>query len=283
MDIEVTNSPDVSVVEPQSVPSRISVVLVKDAKVGGTQCLGCPRVDQDGVAKPASVTACEDSHVSPCAGGMLSSSDIAGRLFPVVPAGIPFPVGPVGPVGPDGPNVGPLVPCGTLSPSDTAGPVRQCGMLSPPNHVAECSVGPGGTLYSPDPAGILSPAVPAGIFLPVGSVGPVGPIGPYGTLSPSDSESAISVDPGGGTDPVLPTRMHLVGPLGTVGTLLPGEDGPGLCPIGLTVGLLPVVAVPLPAVRDPMIALSPVEGLERDCAKAERCYIGLCGRVRGMG
>ena len=66
-----------------------------------TQCLGCPRVDHDlrllaGVAKPASVTVCEDSHVSPCAGGTLSSSDLAGRLCPVVPAGIPFPVGPVG-------------------------------------------------------------------------------------------------------------------------------------------------------------------------------------------
>ena len=88
MDIEVTNSPELSVVEPQSVPSRISVVLVEEAKVGGTQCLECPRVDQDlqlwaGVAKPASVT-CEDSHVSPGVGGTLSSSDLAGRLFPVV-------------------------------------------------------------------------------------------------------------------------------------------------------------------------------------------------------
>ena len=70
----------------------------------------------------------------------------------------------------------------------------------------------------------------------------------------------------------MPTRIQysyiveLLGPLGPVETLLPGEDGPGLCPIGLTVGLLPGAAVPLPAVRDPMIALSPVEGLERDCA-----------------
>ena len=60
--------------ETQSVPSRISVVLVEEAKVGGTPCLGCPRVDQDlrllaGVAKPVSVTVCEDSHVSQCVGG----------------------------------------------------------------------------------------------------------------------------------------------------------------------------------------------------------------------
>ena len=233
----------------------------------------------------------------------------------MVPAGIPFPVGPVGPVGPDGPNVGPLVPCGTLSPSDTAGPVRQCGMLSPPNHVAECSVGPGGTLYSPDPAGILSPAVPAGIFLPSGLCWPYWPVWDF---VPSDSESAISVDPGGGDRSCVADSDALGWAVGHCwGTLLPGEDGPGLCPIGLTVGLLPVVAVPLPAVRDPMIALSPVEGVgkglcegrrgEHCCtqgwygpdvartlavvamvgdggwADAERCYIGLCGRVRGMG
>ena len=71
----------------------------------------------------------------------------------------------------------------------------------------------------------------------------------------------------------MPTRIQysslveLIGPLGPVEMLLPGEHGPGLCPIGLTVGLLPVAAVPLPAVMDPMISLTPVEGLERDCAE----------------
>ena len=64
------------------------MVLVDEAKAGGTPRLGCPRVDQDirllaGVAKPASVTVCEDSLRSPCVGGTLSSSDIAGRLLPV--------------------------------------------------------------------------------------------------------------------------------------------------------------------------------------------------------
>ena len=47
VEIEVTNSPEVSVVEPRSVPSRISVVLVEEAKVEGTKRLQCPRVDQD--------------------------------------------------------------------------------------------------------------------------------------------------------------------------------------------------------------------------------------------
>ena len=70
----------------------------------------CPREDNDiwlraGGAKPASVTACEDGLGSPCVGGTLSSSDIAGGLLPVGPAGIPFPVGPVDPAGPNGPYV----------------------------------------------------------------------------------------------------------------------------------------------------------------------------------
>ena len=128
VDMEVTSSPVSSVVEPQSVPSRISMMLVEEAKVRGTECLGCPRVDQDlrllaGVTNPASVTVCEGGYISPCVAGTLSpsdyvavgtvclygtlsSSDLAGMLFPAVPAGIPFPVCPVGPYG-------------TLSPSDS--------------------------------------------------------------------------------------------------------------------------------------------------------------------
>ena len=38
-------------------------------------------------------------------GETLSSSDITGKLLPVVPAGISFPVGPVDPAGPNGPYV----------------------------------------------------------------------------------------------------------------------------------------------------------------------------------
>ena len=85
----------------------------------------------------------------------------------------------------------------------------------------------------------------------------------------------------------MPTRIQyssiveLLGPLGPVETLLPGEDGPGLCPIVLTVGLLPGAAVPLPAVRDPMIALSPVEGLERDCAEVGEKSIAVHGGWSG--
>ena len=53
------DSPALSVGGPPSVPSRVSVVLVEEAKAEGTPCLGCPREDQDmrllaGVAKPAS-------------------------------------------------------------------------------------------------------------------------------------------------------------------------------------------------------------------------------------
>ena len=68
-----------------------------------------------GEAKPAKVTVCDDSHPWPSIEGKLSSPDLAGKLCPVVPAGIPPPVGPVDPVG----------PCGMTSPSDltSIGPV----------------------------------------------------------------------------------------------------------------------------------------------------------------
>ena len=62
-----------------------------------------PSGDQDlrwlaGEAKPAKVTICDDSHLSPSIEGTLSSPDLAGKLCPVVPAGIPPPVGPCWPV-----------------------------------------------------------------------------------------------------------------------------------------------------------------------------------------
>ena len=148
VDMEVTNLPELSVVEPQSVPSRILVVLVEEA----------------------SMTVCEDSYISPCVEETLSSSDLAGRLCPVVPAGIPFPVGPVGPISPlspsDSESVGPDGPYRTLSPSvsESVGPDGLYGTLSPSANVA---VGPVG-LY-----GALSPFNPDS----------VGPVGPCGTLS----------------------------------------------------------------------------------------------------
>ena len=70
--MDVMNSPKVSVVEPQSVPSRISVALVEEAKFGGAQRVQRPRVDQDlrllaGEAKPASVTVCQrQSYIAKC-------------------------------------------------------------------------------------------------------------------------------------------------------------------------------------------------------------------------
>ena len=104
---------------------HISVVLVEEAIAGGTPRRECPPDDQDirslaGVAKMASVTVYDDSLGSPCVGGTLSSSDIAGRLLPVMPAGRSFPVGPMDTAGPDGPVIagGPVGPVGTMSPYD---------------------------------------------------------------------------------------------------------------------------------------------------------------------
>ena len=79
---------------------------------------------------------------------------------------------------------------------------------------------------------------------------------PYGTLSPSDSGSAILVDPGG----VYPLSDPQPG-----GMLLPGEEGPGLCPSFRTDDLGSAAAAPVPAVRDLIVAQSLVEGLVREC------------------
>ena len=152
--------------------------------MGGAQRVQCPRVDQDlrllaGEAKPASVTACEDSHLSPSVEGTLYSPGLARRLFLVVPAGIPLPVGHVGSVG-------------------------QCGMTSPSDLT---SIGPVGPIT--DPVGPVGPYVERG---PVGSYGmlsrcdfvqqvadgPVGPyvtrgrVGSYGMLSPCDSDQLVA-------------------------------------------------------------------------------------------
>ena len=220
--------------------------------------------------------------------GMLSSSDLAGKLFTAVPAGMPFPVGPVGPygmlslsdsesVGPVGPYgtlspsatvaVGPVGPYGTLSPSDSesvgpvgpygmlspsatvavgpvgpygalspsdsdsVGPVGPCGTLSPTDTIAISPVGSGGTLSSPDPVGILFPAMPAGIPF---SVGPVSPIGPCGMLWDA---SAILVDQGWALPSsdlagmMVPNAsmesaflMSPVGPAMTLGVLPPSDS-----------------------------------------------------------
>ena len=132
------------------------MVLVDEANAEGT-----PREDQDrlslaGVAKPASVTLYDDGLGSPCVGGMLSSSDIAGRLLPVVPTGGSSPVDPIDPAGPDGPVVegGPVGPVGTLSPF---------------------------ILYHAGPAGRHVDIGPVGPFwmLSLSDCHPAGPAGPY--------------------------------------------------------------------------------------------------------
>ena len=196
------------------------------------------------------------------------SSDPAGPDGPCVTGG---PIGPIGTLSPPDSGSAILVdPGGTLSSPDPAvpagillpvGSVGPCGTLSPSASESAILVDPGGVFPSTDLARIRGPAPPAESAV---LMGPVGPAMSLGVLPLSDSVSA---------EPMMSTRIQyssiveLVGPLGPVETLLPGEHRPGLCPISLTIGLLPVAAVPLPAVRDPMIALSLVEGLEMDCAE----------------
>ena len=268
------------------------MVLVEEAKAGGTPRPECPHDDQNirllaGVAKPASVTVYDDSLGSPCVGGTLSSSDSAGRLPPVVSAGISFPVGPIDPARPDGPFVagGPVGPFGTLSPSDchpagpagpagpyvAGGPVGPDGTLSPfasdhaglaGRHVAVGPVGPFGTLSPSD----CHPAGPAGPYVAGGPVGPDGTLSPFTSdhAGPAGRHVAVSpVGPSGTLSPSISGSGILVYPGGSM--LLPEEGGPKFFPGVLTDDLLLGAAFPLPAVWDPRVASSLGEVLVGDC------------------
>ena len=141
VDMEVTSSYVSSVVEPQSVPSWIAVVLyilVEEAKFRGTECLVPPRVDNDprllaGMASPACLAVDKGGKILLCVVGTLSPSD-----------------------------------------SDYVGPVGLCGMLSPSDSDSVGHVGPDGTLSSSDHAGILFRTC----WDTVPRVGPVGPCWP---------------------------------------------------------------------------------------------------------
>ena len=156
-----------SVRRPQSVPSRMSVMLIEETEVRGAECLAFIPVDKAvrllaGAACPASVTVCEDCVMMSGAVGMLS------RLT--------------------------LVPLALLAGVERC-PHLTLTLLAMLARVGRCPVsdsvgpmGPDGTLSSSDLAGILFSAVPVGIPFPVG---------PVGTLSPSDSNSVGPVGPGG--------------------------------------------------------------------------------------
>ena len=238
--------------------------------------------------------------------GMLSPSDSepAGSVGPYVAGG---PVGPYGmlspfnsdPAGPVGPYVsgGPIGMYGTLSPSDSepvgpyvaGGPVGPYGTLSPFSHDSAGPL-PSWALVGRCPHPILLECCFRPCLLGYCSQWARWPYWPVRDVVPSDSGSAILVDPGGVfpssdlarirgpdtlaesaslmgpamslgvlppsdtelPDPVMPRRVQsssiveFVGPLGPGGTLLPGEIVP-------TDDLVSVAAVPLPAVRDPVI------------------------------
>ena len=215
-------SPEASAVEPLLVASRVSVVLVEKAKAGGAHQMQYPRVDRNlqllaGLAKPASVTVCEDGHILPSVEKRLSSPNRTGNLFPAVPTGSPFPVGQVGPIGSsEMTSLSDMTMAGSVDPitdfagpmgqsvTVTRGPVGSYGMLSPCDStygpvgpsVARGPVGSYGMLSPCDSTpGPVGPPVARG---PVGSYGMLspcdsthGPVGSYGTLSPCDSDSLL--------------------------------------------------------------------------------------------
>ena len=121
--VKVTKAPTLSVEGPRSVPSRISVVLVDGTIAGDTPGRECPREDGfwrlwAGETKPAGVSVGSGDAGRSRVGETLSSLDVAGRLRPVVAAGVSSSVGTANPVGSDGPVVtgSPIGPCETLSP-----------------------------------------------------------------------------------------------------------------------------------------------------------------------
>ena len=251
VDMETRNASMSSVVGPQSVPSRISVVMVEETEVQEAERLASVPMDKPvrllaRAACPAGVTVCKDGIVMSGAVGTLSPSDSHS-------------VGPVGPVGTLSPSdsVGPV---GTLSPSDSpsVGPV---GMPSLSDSVFVGHYGPDGTLSSSDFARMLFPAVPAGIPFPVG------PVGPDGMLSSSDLAGKLF--------PAVPAGIPF--PAGPVGTLSLFDHVEGLSPIvpvgePLSVdharmppgGLVPAVWTEFSDRRDPVITQLPVEVPVRD-------------------
>ena len=269
--------------------------LIYSAGPDGPSVIGGP-VGQPGTLSPSTFVLA--ILVDP--GGMLPSSNLAGMLLPTIP-------------------VGPIGRWGTLPPSDsdsagpdgrsvTGGPVGQPGTLPRSTFASAILVDPGGTFPSSNLAGMLLPAIPV---RPVGIWGTLsssdsdpagrdglhvtgGPVGHLGTLPPTTSESGILVDPGGmfpSSDlarmrgPAAPAGSPVlrgsVGPAMSLDTLLPAVDVPGLYQIVLTVGLLPVVAVPLPAMWDQLFALSPVEELKKTGVEVVGRRLDVCNGWSG--
>ena len=228
-------------------------------------------VGQIGTLSPS--TSSSEILVDP--GGTLPSSDFAGMLLPAIPVD---PIGQWGTLPPSGSDS-----AGPDGPSVTGGPVGQPGTLSPSTFVSAILVDPGGTFPSSDLAGMLLPAIP------------VHPVGIWGTLSSSDSDPA-GRDGSHVTWDVAPDYLRVRGTGGSwwdVPLVRPGWDEGSGCSGGVASSEGPCwpcdvvgyvtsgrgcartvpdrvdrwsvarVAVPLPAVWDPLFALSPVEELKK--------------------
>ena len=147
MDVEMRSLSVSSVVQPQSVPSRISVVLVEETEVRGAECLASGPVDK--AVRLFSGVTCLSSGMGCKAGAMMPGA--VGTLSPSVPDS----VGPYGTLSPsDSDSVGPVGPYGTLSPSDSesVGHVGPYGTLSPSDSESVGPIGPYGTLSPSDPS-----------------------------------------------------------------------------------------------------------------------------------
>ena len=298
MDNDVSDTPELSRGGgPQSVPSRIAVVLVDEANAGGTPGRECLCEDQDirplaGVTKPACVTVYDDGIRSPCVEGTLSSSDVAGRLLPVGVADAPALSG-GGPqsvpsrisvVLVDGTRAGgtPRRECSREDLRPLAGVTRPAGVTVCDDGIGCCREAPSGRAYWG--------SCPVGPMYPAGPDGPIiagGPVGPGGTLSPFIHEVLKPLEHSV-LDHAGPAGRHVaIGPVGPFGMLSPSDchpAGPAVAggPVGPDGTLSPFIHKVLEPLEHsvldvaldgrPMEGISVLEPLEHSVLEVVRAF-----------
>ena len=261
-------------VVPQSVPVRVSVVLVEDTPGGNTGELPSSLPGEvcsvlGGAAPPASVK--DDMN------------DVAEAAC-LVEAGIPFPADPVGTQS--------LTVCdGTLSPADPT------GILFPADLDELPTVGVGGLadaeilfpavsegiLFPPDPAGILFPAVSEGILadaeilFPAVSEGILFPPDPAGMPFPADLAEPVTIGVTGLADAgiLFPTVSEgILFPPDPAGMPFPADLAE---PVTIGVAGLADAGILFPAISERILFPPDPAGMSFPAALAEPVTVGVGG------
>ena len=167
-------------VVPQSVPVRVSVVLVEETPGGSTGELPSSLPGEvcsvlAGAAPPAS----EKDDIDDVA------AVVPAEAACLVEAGMPFPAEPVG-------TQSLAVRDGTLSPTDPAGILFPAN-LAEPTTMGVVGLADAGILFSAVTEGILFPPDPTGILFPAVSEGILFPSDPAGMPFPADLAEPVTV------------------------------------------------------------------------------------------